>query len=185
MLVVIFGVSCVGKSTIIEQLVKEGCKSIRVFTTRELRGGENTKIHLSDEMFELYMAQNKFIWTNNFFNIKYGTSSEDVLNATSSDEIFLLDYALSKELDLRNISCIKIILIPENLETLVIQIKAAKRVERMKEILAEYETYYTPNRLEEYKRKGFKVVTNHYLMPQYAIAQVQSLINLEGNDGSI
>lgn len=69
MLVVIFGVSCVGKSTIIEQLVKEGCKSIRVFTTRELRGGENTKIHLSDEMFELYMAQNKFIWTNNFFNI--------------------------------------------------------------------------------------------------------------------
>lgn len=57
MLVVIFGVSCVGKSTIIEQLVKEGCKSIRVFTTRELRGGENTKIHLSDEMFELYISK--------------------------------------------------------------------------------------------------------------------------------
>ena len=185
MLTVIFGVSCVGKSTIIEQLLEHGCYPVRVYTTRALRNGEKLKIHVSDERFEQYVTQQKFVWVNQFFNTIYGTSNEDISKALSSDDVYLLDYALSRESDFEGMNCLKIILLPENLDALVMQIESSNRNERLDEILNEYNAYYNQEALYKYLDQNFKIVINLHSKPQYAITQIIQHIKKEANHGSI
>lgn len=183
MLVVLFGVSCVGKTTIIEKLITQGCLPIRVYTTRPLRKGEIVKIHLSEENFDEYQNQHRFAWTNQFFNTKYGTSQEDISQALSSPDVYLLDYSLSRKKDFDHIDCKKIIILPESIEALSQQVKSANREDRISEIFCEYESYYSTSAIEEYLHQGFISVTNYYQFPQKAIDDIKSYILVGGKYG--
>ena len=183
MLVVIFGVSCAGKSTIIEGLLDYGYNSVRVYTTRALRNGEYAKIHVSYELFEQYLTQHKFAFVNQFFNTKYGTSNEDISKALSSNDVYLLDYALSRETDFARLDCLKVILLRENLDTLILQIRSANRHERLDEILHDYKTNYSQAALSNYLNRKFKLVINHHSNPEYAVMQINNYIKMEVNHG--
>lgn len=80
MLVIMSGVSGVGKNTIIRNLMKE-YENIQFFksaTTRPVRQGEDIYINLSPEEFEEYKKRGEFFETEEVHGYMYGTRNADL-----------------------------------------------------------------------------------------------------------
>lgn len=180
MLIILFGVSGVGKTSIIEYLIeKNQYKPVRVFTTRELREKEKIKIHLSNEQFKEMFDSEEFMWVNEFFGSLYGTSKMDVMMALNSSERFILDYSLKCFNDVENISCYKIIVKPESIESLKKQIILSKRSDRLDEAIHDYTSNYSEEILKRYKDAGGYVVTNFYKKLEQTINDIKMIIEEE------
>jgi guanylate kinase len=79
MLTILFGVSCVGKSTLIQKLRNHfGWLSIPTYMTRQLRIGETEKISVSHTDFIEMEHRNFFICVNNIYGNKYGTPRKEI-----------------------------------------------------------------------------------------------------------
>ena len=81
MLVIISGVSGVGKNTVIKNLMKdyENIHFFKSVTTRPYReGDEEIYINLSSEEFEQYKAQGEFFETVEVHGYMYGTKNSDL-----------------------------------------------------------------------------------------------------------
>lgn len=176
MLIILFGVSGVGKTSIIEYLI-EKCqyKPIHVFTTRELREKEKIKIHLSSEQFKEMSDLGEFLWVNEFYGSLYGTSKIDIVKALNSSERFILDYSLKNFKDIERIPCLKIIVKPESTELLKKQIISAKRSERLEETLYDYTSNYSEEVLNKYRDCGVYVVTNLYNKLDQTINEIKMI----------
>lgn len=144
MLVVFYGTSCVGKTTLMRYLCDNyGWKMISVYMTRPVRKGESNKIQVP--VFELMdgAAKGVFLPLNQCYGNYYGTpTSELKLAENDKDHIWCLDFPLERRYLFSDYEYCGIIVLPQNREQLVRQVKSSNRLDRLEQILIEYEKYY-------------------------------------------
>jgi guanylate kinase len=98
MLTILFGVSGVGKSSLIRELRNEfGWSSIPTYMTRSLRPGETEKISVSEPDFAKMENEDLFVCVNQIFGNKYGTPRKEIEIAVHDQESYwVLDFPISK-----------------------------------------------------------------------------------------
>lgn len=144
MLTILFGVSGVGKSSLIRELRNEfGWSSIPTYMTRSLRPGETEKISVSETDFAKMENEDLFVCVNQIFGNKYGTPRKEIEIAVHDQESYwVLDFPISK-IDLLNAyKYIGFVVLPQDEDQLVNQVKNSNRAERLQFILQDYKNYY-------------------------------------------
>ena len=152
MLIVFFGVSCAGKTSIIRQLntiIKTS--PINAYTTRPLRLYDVGRICVSLDQYEDLVQNGEIIWPVELYGHKYGISKSDInISLYDIHNIYTLDHRLVKNHELENISSVNFLVYPSTIEDLKRFIYTAKRTERSQQIITEYSTicidYYIKNR---------------------------------------
>lgn len=93
----LLGVTGVGKSTIIKELMKldERFVYISPYMTRQLRDGETEKISIDDDTFDTMIAEGKFLTVNKLYNVRYGTPREPIESAFQNNLFPILDFPIS------------------------------------------------------------------------------------------
>lgn len=96
--VLFLGVSGVGKSTIMRQMISDRPDQytyISPFTTRKLRPGETDKIHVSESEYMAMLNNGEFVYDNPLYGVRYGTPKKPILDAFDLSKIPLLDFPLT------------------------------------------------------------------------------------------
>jgi guanylate kinase len=93
-LLLLLGPSGVGKSTIIDELLRLNDKFIYIspFTTRPLRMGERNKISITNEEMDKMWWQGKFLIINKLYNIRYATPKLPIVQALANNAFPILDW---------------------------------------------------------------------------------------------
>lgn len=144
MLIVILGVSCSGKTTIMNILNHNyKWKFIEIYTTREPRI-DDSKIYMHESDYKLKLYKNEIIFSNDFYGRKYGCKKSDIDKSLSNNsDIYMLDFGIENIFQLNSLKNVKkIILLPEHKKQLKEQIMSSNRCYREKEILDEYTKLY-------------------------------------------
>lgn len=100
MLVILYGVSCVEKTTLISELIeKHAWKAINCYLTRDIRSDDIARIKITKENFLILERQRFFLATNRHFNVWHGMPLPEIKNATfNKTQIFVLDFMLKKQI---------------------------------------------------------------------------------------
>ena len=177
MLIVLYGPSCVGKSTIQNVLCRHfGWRPIRCFTTRKPRHNDISRIHVSPAEFQCMSDQNAFFLENVQFGEMYGTSKVDIAFALRSEDLFfVLDFRINDRLQLSPVRHCKILVSVDGSEDLMKRIALANRRDRQEEILSEYRRNYTAENLHSLRAEGFAVVNNPFGALDVAVKNVLAL----------
>jgi len=151
MLILIAGVSGVGKTTIIDSLVK--CfqwKVVPTYTTRKLRDNESDKISVSEIEFLELSNEEKFIDVNYLYGSYYGTPEKEILTAIRDNASFwALDFPIDKISQVfTNNSYFCVVLQPNSKKDLISQLQYCGRSDRIKGALGDLESNYS-SRLTE------------------------------------
>jgi len=144
MLTILFGVSGVGKSTLIRELRYQfGWLSIPTYMTRLLRPGETEKISISDTDFVRMENENLFVCVNHIFGNKYGTPRKEIEIAVQDQGSYWMhDFPISRMNLLGDYKYLGFVILPQNEDQLIEQVKISNRTERLKFILQEYREHY-------------------------------------------
>lgn len=145
MLVVFFGTSCVGKTTIMRYLQKHyHWKIISVYTTRPQRQEEFEKHFVSLDYLLNGVQQGNFLPLNQCYGNYYGTPVSELQEAEYDPHTFwFIDYPLEKSYLLNGYKYMGISILAENYSQLIHQISMSGRLNRKKIILEEYKQFYT------------------------------------------
>ncbi len=164
MLTILYGPSCVGKTTLIKHLINDyHYKPISCYLTRPLRVGDVGRISVTKEEFKKLEKENFFHCVNHHFEASYGTPKNELVDSSKNDkDRFVLDFMLKKYLQLEPFEHKKIIILPESIEKLKIQIESSGRSNRLEYILEDIEENYSEEKLTSYKDNGFKVITSSF-----------------------
>lgn len=95
-LVVLLGPSGVGKTTLIQELLKrsEQFEYVRPYMTRSLRQGEQDKISVTEDVFAEMQKRGDFLVVNEHYGFKYGTPKTTIVDVIAQGRTPLLDYQL-------------------------------------------------------------------------------------------
>jgi guanylate kinase len=164
MLTIIYGPSCVGKTTLIRHLISDyGWQSISCYLTRPVRSSDIARVPLTKEEFKKLEEENFFHCVNHHFEASYGTPRNELIDSgRSNTNRFVLDFMLKNYLQLEPFEHEKIIILPESIENLKLQIDSADRSNRLEDILQDMEENYNEEKLTHYKSNGFKVLINSF-----------------------
>lgn len=162
MLIVLYGTSCVGKTTLQKRLIeKYNVAPVRCYFTRDLREDDIARSKLTKVEFFKLVEQQKIANVNHIFGNFYGTSSKDLSLALTTTTNYVLDYSISNYEQLGNYHPKNIIILPENLAQLEGQIIKSGRQKRKKQIISEYFSLYSEIEIKKLKEKNFSIVTNY------------------------
>jgi guanylate kinase len=144
MLVLLFGVSCVGKTSLIQNLKNNfGWLSIHTYMTREIRLGETEKISVTNDDFIQMDIQKYFMCTNEIFGNKYGTPKNEIeIAVKDNNRYWILDFPISRRHIFQGYNYIPVIVLASNKEQLIDQINKSNRSDRLTHILKEYDDHY-------------------------------------------
>lgn len=145
MLIVFTGVSCVGKTLIMNYLHKEkGWQYVRNITTRLARLGEYHKISVNQSIFNQEKENGNLQLVNDFFGDSYGYLSLDLKRAISTtNEFWMIDFGIENLNQLSDFSnTYRIIVLPESIEFLRSNILNSDRPQRLNDILKTYQEKY-------------------------------------------
>lgn len=144
MLVLLFGPSCTGKTTVIKQLSSlHGWSIVPTETTRTVRPGEAEKKNIDLPEFEQKKRDGYYLCCNFLFGNWYGTPLPSINSALNSVSPHLLDMPIqSRHTIFREIRHLGIVVLPESRSALLAQIKSANREERVESIMNEYDIEY-------------------------------------------
>lgn len=144
MLVLFFGPSCTGKTTVIRQLSSSyGWIIVPTETTRAVRPGETEKENIDLPEFEQKRLDGYYLCSNFLFDNWYGTPLSSINSALNSIEPHLLDMPIqSRHTIFREIHHLGVVMLPESRNTLLAQIRSANREERIESIMNEYDSEY-------------------------------------------
>lgn len=162
MLVLLSGVTGVGKTTIIKELVvKHGWNSIVTYMTRLQRVGENDKVSLCQNEFDKKNNSGDFFCVDKLFGNYYAVLKSSIDIASSDyEDVWVIDRPISLVHTYKSIIHIHIILLPEYEQQLVNQIAKCGRTSRLDETIVDfrknYEPYYKKNTAH-----NILVVTNY------------------------
>lgn len=95
----LLGPSGVGKSTIIEELIRidERFTYISPYMTRNLRNGEKNKIPISDEEMNILWNKGELLVINTLYDdIRYATPRVPILQALKKNRFPVLDWPISR-----------------------------------------------------------------------------------------
>lgn len=165
MLIGFCGPSAVGKTTIMRALAKtRGWKFVRVATTRPIREGELEKFQVSRDIYDSMNANGDFWYSNTFFGNSYGTLKNDIELSTSAEDIYMLDWPVTKIRLLSTLAHTIYLVVPETEEQLVEQVIACGRGDRLDEIISDYRLHYSAASLGEHiaeQKPSMVLLTNH------------------------
>jgi guanylate kinase len=145
MLLLFFGPSCVGKTTVMDYLMEAlGWVYVPTTMTRPLRGVEAGKRHVSDDEFNEMLRAGEFLCTNHLYGYKYGTPLSAIQAAVDDqNQVYMMDFPLSQRENVfgayRHYG---VILLPTSEEQLQVQAMHSGRSDRLTEILSDYRTHY-------------------------------------------
>lgn len=144
MLVIFFGTSCVGKTTIMQHLQNQyHWKMISVYTTRPQRQQEFEKHFVSLNYLLDGEQSGVFLPLNRCYGNYYGTPISELKEAEHDLNTFwCLDYPLERSCLLNNYKYLGISILPETTSQLMHQISASGRINRKDDILKEYNQFY-------------------------------------------
>lgn len=164
MLTILYGPSCVGKTTLIKHLISDyDWQSISCYLTRPLRPSDVGRVYVAEEEFKKLEEANFFHCVNRHFDASYGTPKNELLDSSKSNtDQFVLDFMLKNYLQLEPFEHKKIIVLPESLEKLKLQIDRSGRSNRSKDILEDIQENYSEEKLMSYKDNGFKILTSNF-----------------------
>jgi len=177
MLVILYGTSCSGKSEIIRKLVSDyNFKIIMCYHTREPRENDLARESISDEKFKRWVSKGVLGFVNEQLDARYGNKIRDFKNAVESDKFYVLDWPLSKREKLSGFEHYKIIVLPENREQLIYQIRKAGRNSRMSEILKDFDENYSKEKLEKLGENDYSIIINKFENLNYAVKKINKII---------
>ena len=179
MLTVLYGPSCVGKTTLINILVNRyQWKPINCYLTRDLRSDDVARISITPELFHEKEIRGEFQCVNHQFQSSYGTPRDELINATTiSQDSYILDFMLKNYAQLEDLEHTKILILPETRDTLKSQIIAANRKDRESEILLDLDDNYSEEKILACIAKGFKILTVKYNCIDTNLKTFMELIN--------
>lgn len=153
MLVIFFGVSCVGKTEIIRHFhSNHDWNVIPTYMTRKTRENEFEKVSVSNHEMDKLINSNFFWCVNDFAGNRYGTPYKHISKSQAkSSNIWCIDFPISESEKLTNLKFIPIIVIPESKEQLIRQIQISKRIDRKEQILNDLSNNYNKSVLEKHK----------------------------------
>ncbi len=96
-LLLVLGVSGVGKSSIIKELLVLDSRFIYIvpFTTRPSRGKEDTKISISDEVMDDLWSRGELLSVNEIYGIRCGTPRSLITKVLEEGNVPVLDWPLA------------------------------------------------------------------------------------------
>lgn len=96
-LLLILGVSGVGKSSIIKELLALDSRFVYIvpYTTRPSRGVEDTKVSISNEAMDDLWSRGELLSINEIYGIRCGTPRSSIVQALEHDKFPVLDWPLS------------------------------------------------------------------------------------------
>lgn len=149
MLVILYGVSCVGKTTLMRSLEKEfNWKIVTTYMTRKQREGEYEKKQISLSRLIELEEQKFFLCVNHLASASYGTPLGEIQDAIFQKDVFCLDFPIHKKEIFDQLPYTGIVIMPENIEQLLFQIQASGRNNRKKSILQDFQNNYIKDNLE-------------------------------------
>jgi guanylate kinase len=97
--VLVSGVSGVGKTSVIREMVREDdrFRYISPYTTRQLRQGESDKIHVSSDDMEQMQNDGMFLAVNQIYGVTYGTPIEPIRRYLDENKYPVLDWPIDKK----------------------------------------------------------------------------------------
>ena len=95
----LLGPSGVGKSTIIDELIRLDSRFtyISPYTTRDLREGEKNKISITDGEMDVMWSKGQLLVINTLYDIRYATPRQPILEALSNQRFPVLDWPVTKK----------------------------------------------------------------------------------------
>lgn len=186
MLVVLFGPSGVGKTSLIRILVrKHGYRILRTYTTRPPRGVDDDRHSVSEEEFADLESSGVITSTSTVFNYRYGAEKKSLQESlTNGNPRYLVDFALENWQDIAAFggSMVGVLVLPPSKAELTRRLLAQNRQSRLDESLRQlaYCTNAAKHGLPS--TIGNRVVVNGNL--SLACDQIHLLIN-EANSGAI
>ena len=186
MILIFFGCSCVGKTTIMEILNKNyDYAFLQGITTRPLRESDHNKERVSFIEFSNMNNNGEIIYPNFHFNNWYGISKKDyAASMHSTDSISMFDF------DFKNINqikksdgdeIVKILLIPENEIFLINNIENSGRISRKNEIINEYREIYSNIRVEYDDKLDLHCFINNPKNQNFIIESIFCLVEKKKN----
>lgn len=158
----LLGVSGVGKSCIIEELIRIDGRFtyISPYVTRPLRDGEKNKIHISDKEMSERCGRGEFLVVNELYGIRYATPRVPIVQALAENQFPVLDWPISRmEVMVQAFpnQLYAVYILPPSIE--VLQQRLAKDGRdtdghRLRSAIAELETYSS----SAYKLCDFEIV---------------------------
>lgn len=150
MLVLLYGPSCVGKTSLIRGLNhKHGWPIVPTEMTREVRPNETEKIYVSLDEFKAKRDREYFLCDNYLYGNWYGTPFHCIVAAQQQNIPYLLDMPIkSRYTAFASIPHLGIVVLPESRPALVDRINQSVRESRMQHILDEYDNDYNAVRLD-------------------------------------
>lgn len=164
MLTILYGPSCVGKTTLIKHLISDyGWQSISCYITRPVRSSDIRRVSVTRKEFKKLEEENFFHCVNHHFEASYGTPKNELVDsAKSCADRFVLDFMLKNYFQLEPFEHKKIIVLPESIENLKLQIDGSDRSNRYESILKDIEENYSEEKLTFYKDNGFKILVTRF-----------------------
>lgn len=94
----LLGSSGVGKSSIIEELIRLDSRFVYIspFMTRPLREGEKNKISISGEEMDEMSERGEFLVINELYGVRYATPRQPIEQALKDDNFPVLDWPISR-----------------------------------------------------------------------------------------
>lgn len=163
MLLILYGPSCVGKTTIIKKLCElEDIDPIMCYTTRKSRESDFARISIADIEFESMKERNEFLIVNEHLGAKYGNIKEEFQKAVSNNErYFIIDYMIKDYLKFESFKPLNFVVLPKNETQLLKQIENAGRLERRSKIIKDYKTNYSEIAILNSLGSQAKIVINY------------------------
>jgi guanylate kinase len=161
MLTVLYGTSCVGKTTLIRHL-RDYYQWIPIpcYLTRSLRESDICRVSITQKIFNKRDREGYFFCVNHQFGTYYGTPKQEIVGAIKDlDNNYVLDFMIKNREQFECLEHRKILMIPETEELLRSRIISANRQDREREILADFRQNYNSDKVSFYMNKGFEVFT--------------------------
>lgn len=94
----LLGPSGVGKSSIIEELIRLDSRFVYIspFMTRPLREGEKNKISVSGEEMDEMSERGEFLVINELYGVRYATPRQPIEQALKDDNFPVLDWPIGR-----------------------------------------------------------------------------------------
>lgn len=183
MLVLFFGVSGVGKTTLMDVLVTNfGWKYVPSYMTRPLRGHEVGKISISSELFQDMEQNHKFLCVNSFFGNLYGTPIKELQEAIADhNSYWAMDFPITgRGLVLGRYAHIAIIVLPETIEQLEEQVQRSGRGNRLADILDDYHKNYLPYKINPVEEPLLFTIINYKNKIQEVVKEITTVVMRSG-----
>jgi guanylate kinase len=186
MLVLLSGVTAVGKTTVIDHLVsKYGWKQVVTYVTRPKRRGEKDKISLCLKRFTEKEVNGDFFCVDEFFGNYYAVLKSEIEAALNDKEFWVIDRPIEKIDTYKGIDYISIVFLPENEKQLIKQILKCGRTARLNETInnfrQKYSQFYKDNLTEDNRLIVINKINEQsktaFMIKEFSIEYVYSKLN--------